>query len=110
MNNNTIANKLKEYHQTFLKLGINNYFSYNDDNNEMKAFEPLCNYFGCKPIYDWNDLSSDRIIDQIGHFICNKGENGILSLVWSAPLCGETEYQCKTLDEFKNAVREFNLN
>ena len=51
-----IIKKIIEYNKTFKDLGINTYINYDKDNPTNKFFEPLCKYFNCEPIYDFNGL------------------------------------------------------
>ena len=63
--------RINDYYNVFINLGINTYISRNNDSPTKKFFEPLCEYFKCEPIYDFNGLYYNETcvdsIDLYGH-------------------------------------------
>ena len=98
-----IIKKLIEYSNIFMDLGINNYINYRNDNPTDRFFEPLCKYFKCSPIYDFNGFYYGEIcVEDI--LLCDNGDFSI-----SVKTNGKT---CDTHTErfrFSTSITDINL-
>lgn len=71
MKNINYTKRINDYYSVFMNLGINTYINRNNDSPTKKLFEPICEYFKCEPIYDFNGLYYNgtcvNSIDLYGH-------------------------------------------